>query len=137
MKLKSIPMKLSHKCDKYSIKELRRVGKLVIKASREIIGHGNKPIPKLHIRNSLKDMYGLYCYSHKIFINPSQCKKISVFVGVIIHEYTHHIQKGLKQNYDGSVKKYGYYDCPFEVEARGNAKKYKKKVWKKVKQELS
>ena len=62
---------------------------------------------------------------------------MSVFVGVIIHEYTHHIQKGLKQNYDKSVKKYGYYDCPFEVEARGNAKKYKKKVWKMVKQELS
>ena len=109
---------------------------MVIKASREIIGHGNKPIPKLHVRNSLKDMYGQYCYSHKIFINPSQCKKMSVFVGVIIHEYTHHIQKGLKQNYDKSVKKYGYYDCPFEVEARGNAKKYKQKIWRRAKKKL-
>lgn len=130
-------MKLSHKCDRYSIKELRRVGKLVIKASREVIGHGNKPIPKLHIRNTMKNMYGKYCYTHKIYINPSECETISVYVGVIIHEYTHHIQKGLRQNYDASVKQHGYQNCPFEVEANENAKKYKKKVWKKVKQELS
>ena len=130
-------MKLSHKVERYSNKDLKIIGEIVIKVTRELLGHGNKPTPTLHIRNSLKNMYGQYCYTYKIFINPSQCKKLSTFVGVVIHEYTHHIQRGLKKDYDNQIKKYGYYDCPFEVEARSNAKKYKKKVWKRVKQELS
>lgn len=67
------------------------------------------------------------------FVNPSKCKTISYFIGVTIHEYTHHIQRGLKRNYESSVKKYGYKNCPFEIEAISNAKKYKKEVWKKVK----
>jgi hypothetical protein len=37
----------------------------------------------------MKNMYGKYCYTHKIYINPSECETISVYVGVIIHEYCH------------------------------------------------
>jgi predicted SprT family Zn-dependent metalloprotease len=129
-------MKLKDKINKYSTHELRKLGLNTIKVAREVLGHGNKPSPSLKINNRLKNMYGLYDYNYCITINPSVCKNISVFIGVIIHEYTHHIQKGIKSGYDASIKKYGYYNCPFEVEARDNAKKYKKKVWKKVKQTL-
>ena len=129
-------MKLKDKIKKYTTWELRDLGLKTIKVTREVLGHGNKPIPKLKINNRLKNRYGEYDYSHCIIINPSVCENISVFIGVIIHEYTHHIQKGIKSNYDAQVKKYGYHNCPYEVEARDNAKKYKKEVWKKLKQTL-
>jgi hypothetical protein len=127
-------MKLTDRCDKYSIHELRTLGSLVVEVARKVLGHGNKPTPSFYIRNSMTKLYGQYCYSHKIFVNPTNCETINYFVGTILHEYTHHIQKGLKKNYDSSVKKYGYNNCPFEIEAISNAKKYKKEVWKKVKQ---
>lgn len=130
-------MKLSDKCSDYSIQDLRVLGYHVIDVARKVIGHGNKPSPSFHIRNNLTNMYGQYCYTHKIFVNPSTCETISYFVGVTIHEYTHHIQKGLKKNYDASVKKHGYNNCPFEIEAISNAKKYKKEIWKKVKPLMS
>jgi hypothetical protein len=127
-------MKLTDRCDKYSIHELRTLGSLVVEVARKVLGHGNKPTPSFYIRNNMPKLYGQYCYSHKIFVNPTNCETINYFVGTILHEYTHHIQKGLKKNYDSSVKKYGYNNCPFEIEAISNAKKYKKEVWKKVKQ---
>lgn len=126
-------MKIKDKVSKYTTRELRVLGLQVIEVTRKVLGHGNKPSPRLRINNNLKNMYGLYDYSYLITINPSECKNISVFIGVIIHEYTHHIQKGIRSGYDESVKKYGYYNCPFEVEARDNAKKYKKEIWRKVK----
>ena len=130
-------MKLKDRCNKYSVQELRDLGKIVVEVTRKVLGHGNKPTPSFHIRNNMPNLYGQYCYSHKIFINPSTCETISYFIGVTIHEYTHHIQKGLKKNYDSSVKKHGYNNCPFEIEAISNAKKYKKKVWKEVKRLVS
>jgi hypothetical protein len=130
-------MKLKDRCDKYSTHELRILGMYVVEVARKVIGHWNKPTPSFHIRNNMPNLYGQYCYSHKIFVNPTNCETISYFVGVTIHEYTPHIQKGLKKNYDSSVKKYGYNNCPFEIEAISNAKKYKKEVWKKVKPLMS
>ena len=129
-------MKLRDKIDKYSTWELRKLGKVIISETRLVLGHGNKPVPKIRINNKLSGMYGQYDYDYTITINPSVCKTLSKFVGVIIHEYTHHIQKGLKQNYNSSVEKNGYYDSPFEVEARHNGKKYKRRVWKRVKKSL-
>ena len=130
-------MKLKDKCDKYSTQELRILGMYVVEVIRKIIGHGNKPTPSFHIRNNMDNLYGQYSYDYKIFVNPKNCETISYFIGVTIHEYTHHIQKGLKKNYDSSVKKHGYNNCPFEIEAISNAKKYKKEVWKKVKPLMS
>ena len=129
-------MKLKDRCDKYSVHELRTLGSYVVDVARKVIGHGNKPTPSFYIRNNMTNLYGQYCYSHKIFVNPTNCETISYFIGVTIHEYTHHIQRGIKRNYASSQTRHGYWDCPFEVEARGNETKYKSVIWKQFKQTL-
>ena len=129
-------MKLKDRLDTYTTPELRKMGLQLITIVRKTLGHGNKPSPKLKIRNGLTNLYGQYDYE-SLVINPSTCETVDKFVKTIIHEYTHHIQKGLKKNYDSSVKKHGYNNCPFEIEAISNAKKYKKKVWKEVKRLVS
>ena len=123
-------MKLKDKCNIYSTHHLRKVGLKVLSLVRKKLGHGNKPVPKFKINNRLNGCYGQYDYEYVITINPSNCGTINMFVRTIIHEYTHHIQKGLKRNYTSSVKRDGYYDSPFEVEARENEKKYKSVIWK-------
>jgi len=127
-------MKLKDKCNTYSTTELRKVGLKVLSLVRKKLGHGNKPVPKFKINNRLNGCYGQYDYEYVITINPSNCGTINMFVRTIIHEYTHHIQKGLKRNYTSSVRRDGYYDSPFEVEARENEKKYKSVIWKEFKQ---
>ena len=127
-------MRITDKCHKYTTPELRLLGIHTIDVCRKVIGHGNKPVPKFKINNRLSNSYGCYDYDYTITINPSNCGTINMFVRTIIHEYTHHIQKGLKRNYTSSVKRDGYYDSPFEVEARENEKKYKSVIWKEFKQ---
>lgn len=128
-------MKLKDNLNTYTTPELRKMGLTIIGITRKILGHGNKPSPKLKIRNGLVNSYGQYDFE-SLVINPSTCVTMEMFVRTIIHEYTHHIQRGIKRNYASSMKKNGYWDCPFEVEARGNEKKYKSVVWKTFKQTL-
>lgn len=128
-------MKLKDNLNTYTTPELRKMGLTIIGITRKILGHGNKPSPKLKIRNGLVNSYGQYDFE-SLVINPSTCVTMDMFVRTIIHEYTHHIQRGIKRNYASSMKKNGYWDCPFEVEARGNEKKYKSVVWKTFKQTL-
>lgn len=128
-------MKLKDNLNTYTTPELRKMGLTIIGITRKILGHGNKPSPKLKIRNRLANSYGQYDFE-SLVINPSTCVTMDMFVRTIIHEYTHHIQRGIKRNYASSMKKNGYWDCPFEVEARGNEKKYKSVVWKTFKQTL-
>lgn len=128
-------MKLKDNLNTYTTPELRKMGLTLIGITRKILGHGNKPSPKLKIRNGLVNSYGQYDFE-SLVINPSTCVTMDMFVRTIIHEYTHHIQRGIKRNYASSMKKNGYWDCPFEVEARGNEKKYKSVVWKTFKQTL-
>jgi len=130
-------MKLKDNLNIYTVRELRTLGMKTIKVTRDILGHGNKPSPTFKIRNGLSNCYGQYDYDYTIYVNPSQCVNVDKFIRTVIHEYTHHIQRGLKKNYTSSVNKNGYYHSPFEIEARENEKKYKSVVWKKVKQELS
>jgi hypothetical protein len=126
-------MKLKDRLDTYTTPELRRMGLKLIAITRQTLGHGNKPFPKLKIRNGLTGSYGQYDFE-ALVINPSACETMEMFVKTIIHEYTHHIQRGIKRNYASSMKKNGYWECPFEVEARGNETKYKSIVWKQFKQ---
>ncbi len=128
-------MKLKDNLNTYTTPELRKMGLTIIGITRKILGHGNKPSPKRKIRNGVSNSYGQYDFE-SLVINPSTCVTMDMFVRTIIHEYTHHIQRGIKRNYASSMKKNGYWDCPFEVEARGNEKKYKSVVWKTFKQTL-
>ena len=98
-------MRITDKCHKYTTPELRVLGMHTIDVCRKVIGHGNKPVPKFRINNKMEKNYGLYSYDYVITVNPSIMRNISQFVGVIIHEYTHHIQRGLKRDYTSSVNK--------------------------------
>ena len=126
-------MKLKDKLNTYTTSELREIGLIILDVTRKTLGHGNKPAPKFKIRNTLSGRYGQYDYEYNIYVNPTNCVTMEMFVRTIIHEYTHHIQKGLKSINTPSVIKNGYYDSPFEIEARGNELKYKSQVWKQVK----
>lgn len=126
-------MTLKDKLNTYTTSELREIGLTILDVTRKVLGHGNKPVPKFKIRNNLSGRYGQYDYEYNIYVNPTNCVTMEMFVRVIIHEYTHHIQKGLKRNYTSSVLRNGYWDSPYEVEARGNELKYKSIVWKQVK----
>lgn len=128
-------MKLKDNLNTYTTPELRKMGLQLITIVRKTLGHGNKPSPKLKIRNGLANSFGQYDFE-SIVINPTTCGTIDMFIKTIIHEYTHHIQKGLKRNYASSMNKNGYWNCPFEVEARENEKKYKSVIWKQFKQTL-
>jgi hypothetical protein len=133
IKLEKSNITLKRNLDTFTTRELRTIGIGILEVTRKVLGHGNKPIPKFKIRNNLTGHYGLYDYDYTIFINPTNCGTIEKYVQTIIHEYTHHIQRGLKRNYTSSVIRDGYWDSPFEVEARKNEKKYKSVVWKEVK----
>jgi hypothetical protein len=128
-------MKLKDRLDTYTTPQLRRMGLKLIAITRQTLGHGNKPFPKLKIRNGLTGSYGQYDFE-ALVVNPSACETVDKFVKTIIHEYTHHIQRGIKRNYASSQSKHGYWNCPFEVEARGNETKYKSVIWKQFKQTL-
>jgi hypothetical protein len=130
-------MKLKDNLNIYTTPELRKMGIQILSIVRKKLGHGNKPSPKFRINNRLGGCYGQYDYDYSVTINPTNCGTMEMFVRTIIHEYTHHIQKGLKRNYASSVKRDGYYDSTFEVEARGNEKKYKSVIWKEFKQSVS
>ena len=91
------------------------------------------------VHNSPKHLvYGEFCERNNwLTVNLGVCGNVREIIKTTIHEYTHHIQKGLKQNYNSSVEKNGYYDSPFEVEARENEKIYKSVIWKEFKQSES
>ena len=55
-------MKLKDRLDTYTTPELRKMGLQLITIVRKTLGHGNKPSPKLKIRNGLVNLYGQYDY---------------------------------------------------------------------------
>jgi hypothetical protein len=59
---------------------------------------------------------------------------IEKYVNVVIHEYRHSKQVGLQEYYLAFNELYGYWDNPFEVDARFAANTFRPIVWKKVKE---
>ena len=75
-------MKLKDRLDTYTTTELRKMGLQLITIVRKTLGHGNKPSPKLKIRNGLTNLYGQYDYE-SLVINPSTCETVDKFVKTI------------------------------------------------------
>lgn len=66
------------------------------------------------------DTFGYYCpYLNEIVLYKETLNDYTLrkFIMVIIHEYTHSLQK-VKQSYDKMYDKFGYWDHPMEIEAR-------------------
>ena len=67
--------------------------------------------------------YGFYCpYVNHIRICINECTTVGRLTSTFIHEYTHSLQP-VTTKYASANAEYGYWDNPFEVEARMMEKK--------------
>jgi hypothetical protein len=86
-----------------------------------MIGRGNK-------------YYGMYDYTSKtIKLYKKSCSGMLGYVRTFVHEYAHAKQKGLAKNYTAYHFKYGYWNNPYEVDAREKEGEYRSVIWKEVK----
>ena len=68
--------------------------------------------------------YGFYCpINNHIRICTNECKTVGRLTSTFIHEYTHYLQP-VRTKYLTSLMEHGYWDNPFEVEARMVEKKF-------------
>ena len=71
----------------------------------------------------LDDAYGCYDqFDNVVMVNLSNCPTVGRVTATVIHEYVHSLQP-IRTQYATSIAEYGYWDCPFEVEARFFEKK--------------
>jgi len=67
--------------------------------------------------------YGFYCPSvNHIRICINECKTVGRLTSTFIHEYTHYLQP-VTTKYASANAEFGYWNNPFEVEARMMEKK--------------
>ena len=70
-----------------------------------------------------KGFYGFYCpYVNHIRICTNECKTLGRLTSTFIHEYTHYLQS-VRTKYASANAEFGYWNNPFEVEARKMEKK--------------
>ena len=106
-------------------REIKKVLQFCAEWCHENMGVNNRKRSDLtySFNNDKDGFYGFYCpsYNH-ISLSLAECKTVGRLTSTFIHEYTHYLQPVLTK-YVKSVEKHGYWDCPFEVEARMMEKK--------------
>ncbi len=94
----------------------------------------NKKVSVRTYKASSVEFLGLFDpESDMISIYRGGIPTVGRYVEIFIHEWVHSLQKGLKRNYSKMTKEYGYWDNPYEVEAREGEKIFKSDVWKLTK----
>ena len=89
--------------------------------SVKTIGRGNK-------------YFGQYDYEGNVIkIWKKSCSSILGYVRTFVHEYAHAKQKGLDKNYTAYHLKYGYWNNPYEIDAREKEGTYRSVIWKEAK----
>ena len=118
-------------CD-LSRKELRILNESLIKVCKNIMGKKKDINVKTTLRG--KSYYGKYYPDTKtIMLYKSTCVTVEKYVSTFIHEYRHSKQKGIVKNYGYYQLMFGYWDNPYEVDAREHEKSLRPEVWKHVK----
>ena len=118
-------------CD-LSRKELRILNESLMKVCKNIMGKKKDINVKTTLRGT--SYYGKYYPETKtILLYKSACVTVEKYVSTFIHEYRHSKQKGINQNYGFCHLMYGYWDNPYEVDAREHEKSLRPEVWKRVK----
>ena len=125
-----------------------KISDLTINQKREIallaIEYCKKKLGKRPYKVNLKvltqrrgiEAYGEYNpYTKTIVVYHNNCKTVKDVVRVVLHEYTHYMQKRVTVVYNKLLKEYGYVKHPMEIEARGNEKLYPA-CWRTVKSKL-
>lgn len=86
-----------------------------------MIGRGNK-------------YHGMYDYQTKtIKIYKKSCSGMLGYVKTFVHEYAHAKQKGLAKSYTAFHLTYGYWNNPYEIDAREKESRYRSVIWKEAK----
>jgi hypothetical protein len=68
--------------------------------------------------------YGFYCpINNHIRVSLNECKTVGRLTSTFIHEYTHYLQP-VRTKYIPALVIHGYWNNPFEVEARMVEKKF-------------
>jgi hypothetical protein len=118
-------------CD-LSRKELRILNESLIKVCKNIMGKKKDINVKTTLRG--KSYYGKYYPDTKtIMLYKSTCVTVEKYVSTFIHEYRHSKQKGIVKNYGYYHLMFGYWNNPYEVDARKHEKELRPEVWKHVK----
>jgi hypothetical protein len=67
--------------------------------------------------------YGFYCpFANHIRVSTEECTTVGRLTSTFIHEYTHYLQP-VRTKYVSALKEHGYWNNPYEVEARMMEKK--------------
>jgi hypothetical protein len=132
-------MILKTKIQELERSELLKLNRCLKQACHEIVGKNRS----VSIRTSSKKGYlfedmevqGHFSYSgNKIEIFRGSIGNIDKYVKVFIHEWTHSCQKGLGKKYHKMNSIFGYFENPFEVEARESEVIFRSRVWKRAKE---
>jgi len=87
----------------------------------KMVGRGNK-------------YFGQYDYDENVIkIWKKSCSGMLGYVRTFVHEYAHAKQRGLKRYYTSYYVKYGYWNNPYEVDARKKEGMYRSVIWKEAK----
>ena len=115
-----------------SKKELKVLNECLVEACSKYMGR--KKGLKVQMIGRGKKYYGLYDYQNKtIKIYRKSCSGMLGYVRTFVHEYAHSRQKGLGRYYTSYHFKYGYWNNPYEIDAREKEAMYRPLIWKEVK----
>ena len=115
-----------------SKKEMKVLNESLLEACSKYMGKKKGLSVKMIGRG--KKYYGLYDYdTNEIKIYKKSCSGLLGYVRTFVHEYAHAKQKGLKKNYTTYFALYGYWNNPYEVDARQKEKVYRPEIWKEAK----
>ena len=110
-----------------SKKEITRITFLVKWYCRYELGvNPRRPVPQVKAYPNPHDgnYYGQYDPSNNcIEIYPDECRTLGQYTSTLIHEYTHYLQP-VRTKYIPALITHGYWNNPFEVEARMTEKKF-------------
>ncbi len=117
-----------------TLTKIKEVSKLILMYSIGKFGvHDYKKVPTVSVINNPKlKYYGMFdCGTNKIVVNRAYSHNVKLLVQTILHEYTHYLQN--MTQYSSILKKVGYDNHPFEIDARNSEKLYTE-VYKQLKQ---
>jgi hypothetical protein len=113
-------------------KELKLLNECLVEACSKYMG--KKKGLKVQMIGRGNKYFGLYDYESKtIKLYKKSCSGMLGYLRTFVHEYAHAKQKGLAKNYTAYHFKYGYWNNPYEVDAREKEGAYRSVIWKEAK----
>jgi hypothetical protein len=112
--------------------ELLHLNNSLLKVCEKIMG--KKKEIKVRTTTRGTKYFGKYMTDTRtIFMYRNVCDTVGKYVEVFIHEYRHAKQKGIGKHYQTMTLLHGYWNNPYEVDARKAQKELRPEVWKEVK----